>query len=105
MTTPNHSCSPINAIEEAAHAALERKSQERKNTPTPKMVVERITAYLASGGLWNPEYADHNAVRDLLIDARDDLAAAQSELVKVKAENSKLRSALEIVHFKRKQWQ
>lgn len=44
------------------------------STPT---VAERITAYLAGGGLFNPEYANHDAVRDLLIDARSELAAAQ----------------------------
>jgi hypothetical protein len=38
-------------------------------------VSERITAYLSSGGLFNPELADHNAVRDLLIDARAALEA------------------------------
>jgi len=43
------------------------------STPT---VAERITAYLAGGGLFNPEYANHDAVRDLLIDARSNLAAA-----------------------------
>lgn len=40
-------------------------------------VVERITAYLAGGGLFNPELANHDAVRDLLIDARDALIAAE----------------------------
>ncbi len=30
----------------------------------------RITAYLTGGGLFNPELANHDAVRDLLIDCR-----------------------------------
>jgi hypothetical protein len=30
----------------------------------------RITAYLSLGGLFNPEMANHEAVRDLLIDCR-----------------------------------
>lgn len=34
-------------------------------------VPERITEYLANGGLFNPELAQHAAVRDLLIDARE----------------------------------
>ena len=38
-------------------------------------VTERITAYLINGGVFNPELADHRAVRDLLIDARAELAA------------------------------
>jgi hypothetical protein len=36
---------------------------------------QRITGYLAGGGLFNPELANHDAVRDLLIDCRDKLAA------------------------------
>lgn len=31
----------------------------------------RITEYLHVGGLFNPELADHYAVRDLLIEIRD----------------------------------
>jgi len=38
---------------------------------------ERITYYLALGGLWNPESMDHNGVRQLLIDCRDGLAAIE----------------------------
>ena len=34
-------------------------------------VVARIKAYLTTGGAFNPELADHVAVRDLLIDCRD----------------------------------
>ena len=33
-------------------------------------VSARITAYLSGGGLFNPELANHEAVRDLLIDCR-----------------------------------
>ena len=36
---------------------------------------------------------------------RADLAARDAELAAMKAENSKLRSALEIVHFKQEPWQ
>ena len=39
-----------------------------------KELAGRITAYLASGGLFNPEYANHDAVRDLLIDCREALS-------------------------------
>lgn len=42
---------------------------------TPRTVEMRITDYLCSGGLFNPELANHDAVRDLLIDARDALTA------------------------------
>jgi hypothetical protein len=36
-------------------------------------VNERITEYLTNGGLFNPELMDHNAVRDLLMDARTEI--------------------------------
>ena len=36
---------------------------------------------------------------------RADLAARDAELAAMKAENLKLRSALEIVHFKQEPWQ
>jgi len=36
-----------------------------------KELSNRITAYLAMGGLFNPELANHLAVRDLLIECRE----------------------------------
>lgn len=33
-------------------------------------LINRITAYLFNGGLFNPELANHLAVRDLLIECR-----------------------------------
>lgn len=33
-------------------------------------LIDSITAYLCNGGLFNPELANHIAVRDLLIDCR-----------------------------------
>jgi hypothetical protein len=36
-------------------------------------LIDRITDYLAMGGLFNPELADHLTVRDLLIDCRSAL--------------------------------
>ncbi len=51
--------------------------------PEPSGSIEaRITDYLASGGLFNPELADHDAVSRLLFDCREQLAA---ERKKVKA--------------------
>jgi hypothetical protein len=38
-------------------------------------LIARITGYLSTGGLFNPELAQHDAVRDLLIDCRDRIAA------------------------------
>jgi hypothetical protein len=42
-------------------------------------LIESITSYLATGGLWNPELAEHLAVRDLLIDCRKALQDAVNE--------------------------
>jgi len=39
----------------------------------------RITSYLSLGGLFNPEMANHDAVRDLLIDCRAELATLRSD--------------------------
>jgi hypothetical protein len=50
------------------------------------MLDGRITAYLSGGGLWNPELANHDAVRDLLIDARAAFALVARERDAEKAE-------------------
>lgn len=42
-------------------------------------LVQRITEYLSFGGLLNPEMADHEKVRNLLIDCRDALVAPQEQ--------------------------
>lgn len=42
---------------------------------TTEALAERITAYLSEGGLFNPELAEHAAVRDLLIDCRAALSS------------------------------
>lgn len=34
-------------------------------------LIDRITEYLLTGGLFNPELANHDAVRDLLIECRE----------------------------------
>jgi hypothetical protein len=36
-----------------------------------KELSDRITDYLSMGGLFNPELANHIAVRDLLIECRE----------------------------------
>ena len=42
-------------------------------------LIQRITNYLAAGGLVNPELMDHEKVRYLLIDCRDELAKPEQE--------------------------
>ena len=41
---------------------------------------ERLTEYCLHGGLYNPELMQHDKVRDLLIDCRDEIAAEIEEL-------------------------
>lgn len=72
-------------------------------TETPRtdaQCIERITDYLMSGGLWNPELAIHDNVRDLLIDCRKELAVAKAVVVRLKAN---LRRAVEIAEIYRSQ--
>jgi hypothetical protein len=44
-----------------------------------RIMVLRINDYLGSGGLFNPEMAKHDVVRDMLIECRDLLAARTQE--------------------------
>lgn len=50
---------------------------------------ERITDYLGSGGLFNPEMAKHDAVRDLLIECRDALARAAAVAKEARVEEAR----------------
>lgn len=43
-------------------------------------IKERITEYLVLGGLFNPERANHTAVRDLLIDCRKRIIELETQL-------------------------
>lgn len=49
--------------------------------------------------------AEAFSMRNAAVAATERAEAAERELAALKAENSKLRSALEIVHFKREPWQ
>lgn len=39
-----------------------------------EMLLNRIQEYLLVGGLFNPEMMDHDKVRDLVMDCRDQLS-------------------------------
>jgi len=61
---------------------------DERNLPTVlSRMLSRITEYLDSGGLWNPELADHAAVCDLILDARDEIVRLRERLAAVEAEN------------------
>jgi hypothetical protein len=42
-------------------------------------IVERLTSYLSGGGLFNPELADHDKVKDLVIDCWDEIERLRIE--------------------------
>ena len=68
-----------------------------KSTDTPRtdaQCIERITDYLFSGGLWNPELAIHDNVRDLLIDCREELAASKAEVERLKNDFKRLKTLM-----------
>ena len=52
-------------------------------------LIKRIDEYIYTGGLFNPEMAEHDKVRMLLIDIRDYITTslANSQVVFVSAEN------------------
>ena len=43
-------------------------------TEKQQELIQRITEYLSSGGLFNPELMNNDAVRDLIIDLSEFLA-------------------------------
>ena len=51
-------------------------------------LINRITYHLSSGGLFNPELADHLAVRNLLMECREALAQPEQEPVAYLCENA-----------------
>lgn len=72
-------------------------------------VIERISAYLADGDLFNPELTNHNAVRNLLMAAHTELAAGNEwiqarasvmeELALVKAELAAAHRLLDAARY------
>jgi len=57
-------------------------------------VRERIKDYLGNGGLFNPELMEHEKVRDLLMDCRDEIDILRHRLVAEKAINNHLSNRL-----------
>lgn len=55
-----------------------RFKQPKREAVSSEELIARITAYLSEGGLFNPELANHDNVRDLLIDCRAALTGLQS---------------------------
>ena len=78
---------------------------------TPRTDANGVVATIHRDGYWTnampeqdpfPYLSQHGPIKVCLA---SDLAALREQLAERDAENSKLRSALEIVHFKREPWQ
>jgi hypothetical protein len=54
-----------------------RAEAQREVNRLARELADRITNYLSSGGLFNPELMEHDKVRELLIDNRALLAALE----------------------------
>jgi hypothetical protein len=61
---------------------LDRYDVHVSDQPTPE---ERITQYLANGGLFNPELMANEATRDLLRDCRAELETLRAALHSIAA--------------------
>lgn len=48
-------------------------------------VLERCSDYLKNGGLFNPELMDHNKVRDLVTDCRDEIETLRLRVAALEA--------------------
>lgn len=57
------------------------------------IILERIKNYLGSGGLFNPELMEHEKVRDLIMDCRDEIQKRDTEIDKLKNENKELKKS------------
>lgn len=68
----------LNAWEYQAKVVIARLAVADQGQKDQTGLVARITDYLTGGGLFNPEMAMHERVRDLLIDCREALRAGGS---------------------------
>ena len=68
LTTEEDVVSLFNDIKECL-----AKPEQDDLTPSSTKLQDRIKDYLSMGGLFNPELANHGAVRDLILDARAEL--------------------------------
>jgi hypothetical protein len=53
-------------------------------------IAERLTEYLLHGGLYNPELMQHDKVRDLLIDCRDEIARLRDAIRRLAEQDATL---------------
>ena len=57
-------------------------------------MIDKITEYLSNGGYFNPELMEHDKVRDLLMDVREQLAVYAKAIMDKDAEIERLRDML-----------
>ena len=62
---------------------------------------DKITEYLSNGGYFNPELMEHDKVRDLLMDIREQLAVYAKAIMERDIEIERLRQdvLLSLIHI------
>lgn len=69
--------------------------------PWHRHVPVRVTEYLSNGGLFNPELMDHEAVRNMLIDARDVIEITAREKATPPPDSPLMAAARKVVEARR----
>jgi len=63
-------------------------------------MIDKITEYLSNGGFFNPELMEHEKVRDLLMDVREQLAVYAKAIMERDAEIERLKNELNDLELK-----
>jgi hypothetical protein len=66
-----------------------------KAKPTALDLIKQIDDYLQVGGFFNPELMDHNKVRDMLLDCRNEF----EEILKILEKQQKIIRRVYVDHF------
>ena len=63
-----------------------------------KQSLETVKCYLGNGGLFNPEYMEHEKVRDMVMDMRDRITAALVLIEQGERDNHEMRTMLYVAN-------
>jgi len=73
---------------------------DNESKDTAEEIDSRITDYLIGGGLFNPELANHDAVRELIIDARYALESQAAKIRELESLRDGFMAASDTQHHK-----